>query len=282
MKLLLNLLHMKSPFKLKLDLLVETMDIVWKNCTEHKIHFYHLLSALLVDRRASHWLKSDNYVKIEQLLSETYSFCDNADIKNLKLQLPLLSQVAHHEPKYLRDKSVHIQLYNRIKTITHQETDITEAVLKLMKKVVLGEEKEEQKIAQLLFEDVGLLVKRRDPFLQRLFVGLLGLEEEVMISLGGLEVQTSVKKEPSLSTKWLSKKQAKQIMEKTGKKFKCSLLGEISSQIKVDHQDLFLKAFACPSFLLVLRCKVGPITLTCGLYSPAPGRRNQEGDYFWE
>lgn len=44
-----------------------------------------------------------------------------------------------------------------------------------MKKVVLGVEAEEQKIAQLLFEDVGLLVKRRDPFLQRLFVGLLGL-----------------------------------------------------------------------------------------------------------
>lgn len=50
----------------------------------------------------------------------------------------------------------------------------------------------------------------------------------------------------------------------------------------MDHQDLFLKAFACPAFLLVLRCKVGSITITCGLYSSAPGRRNQEGDYFWE
>lgn len=30
-------------------------------------------------------------------------------------------------------------------------------------------------MANLLFEDVSLLVKRRDPYLQRLFVGLLGL-----------------------------------------------------------------------------------------------------------
>lgn len=97
-----------------------------------------------------------------------------------------------------------------------------------MKKVVLGHETEELKIAQLLFQDVGLLVKRRDPYLQRLFVGLLGLEEEVMISLGGLEVQTSTKKEPSLGTKWLSKKQVKQVMEKTGKKFKPTLLGEVN------------------------------------------------------
>jgi hypothetical protein len=194
----------------------------------------------------------------------------------------LLSQISHHESKYLRDRDVHVELYNRVKTFIHQESDITEAVLKLMKKVVLGSEKEEHRIAKLLFDDVGLLVKRRDPFFQRLFVGLLGLEEEVMISLGGLEVQATPKKEPSLGSKWLSKKQVKQVMEKTGKKFKCSLLGEVNTQIKADHQELFLKAFGCPAFLLVLKCKVGALTLSCGIYSPATGRRNQEGDYFWE
>lgn len=31
-------------------------------------------------------------------------------------------------------------------------------------------------MAQLLLQDVGLLIKRRDPFLQKLFVGVLGLE----------------------------------------------------------------------------------------------------------
>ena len=37
----------------------------------------------------------------------------------------LLSQISHHEPDYLREKKVHIELYNRVKTIVHQENDIT-------------------------------------------------------------------------------------------------------------------------------------------------------------
>jgi hypothetical protein len=46
-----------------------------------------------------------------------------------------------------------------------------------MRNVVLGNEQEERRIAKLLFDDVSLLVKRKDPFLQKLFVGLLGLEQ---------------------------------------------------------------------------------------------------------
>ena len=44
-----------------------------------------------------------------------------------------------------------------------------------MKKVVLSNPQEEKEMARLLFEDVSLLVKKRDPHLQKLFVGLLGL-----------------------------------------------------------------------------------------------------------
>jgi len=61
--------------------------------------------------------------------------------------------------------------------LNYQENDITEAVLKLMRNVVLGNEQEERRMAKLLFDDVGLLVRRKDPFLQKLFVGLLGLEQ---------------------------------------------------------------------------------------------------------
>ncbi len=49
-------------------------------------------------------------------------------------------------------------------------------------------------MAKILLEDVGLLVKKRDPFLQKLFVGVLGLESEVMINLSGFDLSTSVKK----------------------------------------------------------------------------------------
>ena len=61
--------------------------------------------------------------------------------------------------------------------LNYQENDITEALLKLMRNVVLGNEQEERRMAKLLFDDVGLLVRRKDPLLQKLFVGLLGLEQ---------------------------------------------------------------------------------------------------------
>ncbi len=49
-------------------------------------------------------------------------------------------------------------------------------------------------MANILLNDVGLLVKKRDPFLQKLFVGLLGLESEVMIHVSGFDLQSPVKK----------------------------------------------------------------------------------------
>ena len=80
-------------------------------------------------------------------------------------------------------------------------------------------------MAKLLYDDVELLVKRRDPYLQRLFVGLLGLEQEVMINLRGLELQPTAKKEASFNSKWLTQKTSKQLLDKINKKYKYSLLG---------------------------------------------------------
>lgn len=34
--------------------------------------------------------------------------------------------------------------------------------------------------------------------------------------------------------------------------------------------------------MLIMRFKLGEHMHTCGLYSPNPGKRNQDGDYFWE
>ena len=97
-KLLINLLYLKNPLKLSNELVVPALDLVWQNCTDHKNHFYGLMSALLVDRRASYWLKSDSFLKVDQVIEETYISCTNSDVKNLKLQLLMLSQIAHHEP----------------------------------------------------------------------------------------------------------------------------------------------------------------------------------------
>jgi hypothetical protein len=78
--------------------------------------------------------------------------------------------------------------------------------------VVLGQEEEEERVAKVLFDDVALLVKRRDPFLQKLFVGILGLESEVMIHISGLDLSTSTKKEPGIGSKFLTRKQQKSLL----------------------------------------------------------------------
>ncbi len=49
--------------------------------------------------------------------------------------------------------------------------------MKIEQNVILGYPKEEEKLAALLIQDVSLLVKRKDPILQKLFVGLLGVEQ---------------------------------------------------------------------------------------------------------
>ncbi len=76
----------------------------------------------------------------------------------------------------MREKGVHIELYHKIKNANHQDAEIIEAFLKIVRNIVLGIPEQEERMAKILLEDVGLLVKKRDPFLQKLFVGLLGLE----------------------------------------------------------------------------------------------------------
>lgn len=60
--------------------------------------------------------------------------------------------------------------------------------MKILQNVVLGYPQEEEKLAAVLIQDVSLLVKRKDPVLQKLFVGLLGVEQEVMIHLKGVNL----------------------------------------------------------------------------------------------
>ena len=109
----------------------------------------------------------------------------------------------------------------------------------------MGIPEEEEKLAKILLEDVGLLVKKRDPFLQKLFVGVLGLESEVMINLSGFDLSTSVKKE-QINSKFLTKKHQKILLDKINKKAKYSLLGEIHGYISDRSQDIFVKAFSGP------------------------------------
>jgi hypothetical protein len=76
-----------------------------------------------------------------------------------------------------------------------------------------------------------------------------------MIHITGLDIRTT-KKDPTINSKYLTKKNQKILFDRLNKKAKYHLLGEINGEIKVDHQELFLKAFSCNSLLLVIRFKI--------------------------
>jgi hypothetical protein len=76
-------------------------------------------------------------------------------------------------------------------------------------------------MAKLLIEDVELLVKRKDPILQKFYVGALGLEEEVMIQLKGLDLKShQTKKVENIPSKLLNRQQQKSLGERINKKLK--------------------------------------------------------------
>lgn len=102
-----------------------------------------------------------------------------------------------------------------------------------------------------------------------------------MIHISGLDLNSS-KKEQGLPSKYLSRKAQKTLMDKIGKKQKCTKLGEITGQIKAEQQDLFMRAFACSSMVAVMRFKVGQQHHTCAIHTPSASHRNEDGDYFWE
>lgn len=230
LKLLIHLLHLRAPLTLSEPLTVPVMEIVWRSCSDQRPHFYTLMAGLLIDRKAGQWVRESGLEKIDQLVESVYSSITHSEWKNLKLQLFLLGQISYHESQYLRTRQVQVELYNRLKNANHQDTEIIEAVLRIMRNIVLGNVVEEEKMAQLLLTDVGLLVRKRDPFLQKLFVGLLALESEVMIHVTGLDLQSSVKKE-AINSKFLSKKHQKTLLDRIGKKCKYSLLGEINGAL---------------------------------------------------
>jgi hypothetical protein len=149
-KLLIHLLHIRAPITLSDPLDVVVMELVWNNCTELRSHFYTLMAGLLIDRKAGKWLRESGLGKIDLLIESIYSSVTHNEFKNLKLQLFLLGQISYHEKDYLRAKQVHIELYHRLKATSHQDAEIIDAVLRIIRNIVLGNVEEEEKMAKIL------------------------------------------------------------------------------------------------------------------------------------
>lgn len=52
------------------------------------------------------------------------------------------------------------------------------------------------------------------------------------------------------------------------------MIGDITTEIRGEHQDIFLKAFNSGPSLLIIRFKYNEKPYTCGVYSSSSSRRN--------
>lgn len=135
----------------------------------------------------------------------------------------LLMIISYHEQEYLRKIKLHLDLYNRLKVLVFEDSEILDNFTKVVQNLVLEEGEEQEEIAKHLIADVGLLVKRKDPILQKFYVSLLGLEKEVQVNLKGFNFDSGTKKDSLIPSKILNKSQVKLITDKINKKIKFTL-----------------------------------------------------------
>ena len=100
------------------------MNVVWANCSEAKPYFYYLMGALLVDEKALNWLIEDNHSKCITLINDIKKSTENNNIKLLHCQMYLLMVISYHEKEFLREKKVHLELYNRVKLLIFEDSEI--------------------------------------------------------------------------------------------------------------------------------------------------------------
>lgn len=144
----------------------------------------------------------------------------------------LLAQISCHDATFLREENTHIKLYNTLKVLVYPDSEVFDHLSKVIQNVVLGHKDQEKIIAEHLVKDVSLLVKRKDPILQKFYVGLMALEKEVMVGLKDYEVTAQQeKRESNIPTRLLNRTQQKQVLDKISKKAKFNLNLETDSKL---------------------------------------------------
>jgi|JI6StandDraft_1071083.scaffolds.fasta_scaffold77313_2 hypothetical protein len=137
-KLLVTLIYIRKPYRLSEDLLLYTLDRIWENCTEDKLHFFDLMSAMVVNRRSVVWLEQQDNKRVSDLIEATYTSISQKKLKLTKAQISLITQISRHLYDYLLRLNCHINLYNHLKTITFSNNEILNCLVRIIKNVVLN------------------------------------------------------------------------------------------------------------------------------------------------
>lgn len=221
-KLLVTLIYIRKPYRLSEDLLLYTLDRIWENCTEDKLHFFDLMSAMVVNRRSVVWLEQEDNRRVKELITATYASVADKKLKLTKAQISLITQISRHLYDYLLRLNCHINLYNHLKTITFSNNEILNCLVRIIKNVVLNNPGSEVVIAEMLVRDLDLLAQRKDAILQMFYVDVLGIEREVYVAMKGLS--TLPKQDFTIPSVLLSKTHQLELMKKISTKAKFSLL----------------------------------------------------------
>ena len=281
---MISLLYLKEPLKLEEDIHIKTLDTVWRNCSEAKPHFYLLLGALLVNKKSQEWLSSNQNEKTKTLVAQIKNSIENNIMKSLNYQVYLFMIISAHEKDFIRSEKIHLDLYNKLKMLVYEDSEILDLFTKVIQNAVLGHKEEEEEMARQLVSDVSLLVKRKDAILQKFYVGILGLEQEIFVNLKGFDVDmTGNKKDSMLPTKILNKSQVKMLSDKINKKIKFNLVVEVEGSLKNSLYNTVYGAINSSQFLMMIKVKLQSGKSGCvGLYSCGKSFRTDEDSYCWE
>lgn len=142
LKLLIAFIWIRKPLKLSEEVIFNTLDLIWKNCSESKPYFYKIMSALLVSKISMSWISKNDHEKIKSLINEIEDSITKENYKALKSQMFLLSILSYHEADYLRQIDYHMKIYNSLKVKVFDDGEIYDYLMKILQNVVLGSPEE--------------------------------------------------------------------------------------------------------------------------------------------
>ncbi len=115
-------------------------------------------------------------------------------------------------------------------------------------------------------------------------MGLLGVEQEVMIHLKGLNllsIANKNKKFEGVPSKILTRQEQKLLADKINKKFKYHLAYQTQNQITLPDLTTIVQAYYPGSTLTIIKIKKDSKIFHIGAYCTSKPVRHEDDNYFW-
>ena len=262
---MITLIYLKHPYSLSNDLTEYALTKIYNSCSESKMHFYGFIIALLVSTRCSDWLKQDNNLKVNMVIKDLYEALVNGKERMVKYQIGFLIQAALHLNKYLlSEHNLHIELYNRVKTMKFQSGEVFDLLIKLFKNIIMNNPGSEVALVEHLIKDLETLPRKRDPSFQKFYVDILGIEREINIVIKGLS--SIPKQDFTIPSDLLSKAQKVALVKRIADKAKYSLMLSVDKDSDIWNKSHVPKLISNPPFLLLAQFGDESKTVICGAY----------------